>query len=444
MRVPRKLAVKVLTPGLARDQAWVKRFEREMQATAILAHPHIVEIIDYGHDPDIGYYLVMEHLDGEDLRSRINREGPVSVLDMLAVMRQVTDALGAAHDAGIVHRDVKSANVFLLHTRTRGPNLSVKLLDFGVAVVTRPHGRMRRLQPDEAESKQVIGSPATMSPEQIRGEELDARSDIYSLGVVLFRMLTGTVPFSAGSVEELWQLHLNQPAPPPSSFAAAAWAPQELDHLVRQMLAKRPAQRPDNVREVMGALERVADTVESAWAKHYVLSPPRQDSRRLRRLREIARETTAPADTRAVKPSSVAAVPAPAAAPPPLPPPPRPMVLAVDDEPAMRTFVKRLIHRKGYGCEAVESGAAAMTWLVENPEPDAIVLDFLMPGLAGVDLIRTLRTRGCNAPIIVWSGLDSVSIKEQIKEQSVAAVLDKYDDVHRIGDVLAELLGEEE
>jgi len=120
------------------------------------------------------------------------------------------------------------------------------------------------------------------------------------------------------------------------------------------------------------------------------------------------------------------------------------MVLAVDDEPAMRTFVKRLIHRKGYGCEAVESGAAAMTWLVENPEPDAIVLDFLMPGLAGVDLIRTLRTRGCNAPIIVWSGLDSVSIKEQIKEQSVAAVLDKYDDVHRIGDVLAELLGEEE
>ena len=446
-RVPRKLAVKVLAPLLARDEVWVRRFEREVQATAILEHPHIVEVIDFGHDESVGYYFVMEHLDGEDLRSVINRSGPPNIVDTMTVMRQVTSALDAAHKTGVVHRDVKCANIFLVPSPAGVDLISTMLLDFGVAAVTWPQGRMQRLAGDTGDAGLVLGSPTTMSPEQIRGEEVDARSDVYSLGVVFFRALTGAVPYSSDVVEDIWKLHIEAPIPAPSTFAAAAWAPPELDALVRQMLAKHRDDRPESAGEVMLQLDRMAEHVERCWAKQYMLSFDGEASQRLR-CGITGHDVTQPSDTVVDEaPPKAMAEPAHARSQTgrsvtPTPTEARPMVLAVDDDAGMRSFIRRLIHRKGYRCEVVESGRAALSWLERHPEPDAIVLDFLMPGLGGVDLIRALRTRGCHAPVIVWSGLDSATVTRQVKDQGVADVLDKYDDIHRIGDVLAELVGE--
>jgi serine/threonine-protein kinase len=188
------IAVKLMTEALVRSQPARARFEREAKSAAQLRSPHVVQILDYGVEDDTPY-MVLELLQGEDLRTRLDRVQRLSLEETAAIVRQIAKGLALAHDAGIVHRDLKPSNVFLARI---GDDEVVKLLDFGVAKETRS-----RLVDDSTAVGLVLGSPTYMSPEQARGASVDHRSDLWSLAVVTFHALTGHRPFASDHVGDV-------------------------------------------------------------------------------------------------------------------------------------------------------------------------------------------------------------------------------------------------
>src|SRR5436853_2180388 len=188
------VAIKVLRPSLAVDDVVVARFSREAKAASRISHPHAVSVTDFGEDENGVVFLVMEYLDGRTLKDIIKSEGPMPLERALEIIRQVSGALDAAHQQGVIHRDLKSDNIML--SRTNGGEWA-KVLDFGIAKIQQPEGVRDH---DITAANLVIGTPQYMSPEQCsQTGPLDARADVYSLGVILYEMLAGRVPFTGDS-----------------------------------------------------------------------------------------------------------------------------------------------------------------------------------------------------------------------------------------------------
>jgi serine/threonine-protein kinase len=243
LSLDRVVAVKVaMDPLLERDPVYVARFKREARAAAALSHPGAVTVFDAGAD-DATRYIVMECVDGRDLAKVLRDEGPLEPARAAHITEQVADTLAAAHAAGIVHRDVKPGNVMV---EGRPPAERAKVLDFGIART-----------PDAVSLTQtasVLGTAPYMSPEQAMGQPADARSDIYSLGCVLYEMLTGKPPFTAEVPAAVLHQHVRVAPKPPRELNPAI--PPALDGLVLQMLAKDPGDRPQTAAEVR---DRLAD-----------------------------------------------------------------------------------------------------------------------------------------------------------------------------------------
>ncbi len=248
------VAVKVLKPG-GTEQITVARFEREVRAMTLLRHPNTVRVLDYGRTADGLWYYVMELLEGETLSALIKREGPLSPARAVAMVEQAARALGEAHAAGVVHRDLKPDNLFV--TKLGGEADFIKVLDFGVAKVLTPDAE----NPDLTSDNALLGTPAFMSPEQIAGDATNARSDVYALGAVLFYLLTGKKVFSAATVSALLVKHMHDTPSPPSTLAPAVSA--SLDALVLRCLAKQPDERFADGAKLAEAL-RAVDTTERA------------------------------------------------------------------------------------------------------------------------------------------------------------------------------------
>ncbi len=256
VRLHRRFAAKLLGPDLARHPDAVARFETEARAASGLDHENIVSVLDYGVS-DAGFpFIIMELLRGETLQERMDR-GPFSVDEAVGIVIQVCQALAAAHTAGIVHRDVKPDNIFL--ARRPGGQPLVKMLDFGIA---KAHDR----SPSDARitrQGQLLGSPEYMSPEAARGDEVDARADIYAVGILLYELLCGVVPFRHGDYHHLLQMQALQPPAPPRQLAPHL--PQEVERLVLRALEKDPARRQPSIKkvqlELMAALPEVAQRV---------------------------------------------------------------------------------------------------------------------------------------------------------------------------------------
>jgi serine/threonine-protein kinase len=212
-RIKRRVAIKVLHAAVSQNAETVARFEREAQAAARIGSEHICEVLDLGVLPDGTRYMVMEYLDGETLGARIKRQGRLTPAQSIAVLSQTLDALGAAHAAGIVHRDLKPDNIFILPQKGGRADF-VKILDFGVSKFSQLSGEGEEMNVTRAGS--VVGTPYYMSPEQARGmATVDARSDIYAIGVVLYQATTGQVPFRAETFNELlFKIALEVPPPP--------------------------------------------------------------------------------------------------------------------------------------------------------------------------------------------------------------------------------------
>jgi serine/threonine-protein kinase len=248
-RIERRAAIKVLAPERTRDADAVRRFFAEARATSLIRHPGIVEVYDCDVHRNGRAYIVMEYLDGENVGSRLERRGGALVWPAACLIaRHVADAIGAAHAQRIIHRDLKPENVFLLSPGDRPKPGQVKVLDFGLAKLLT--GGLVMGAATKAGS--LLGSPSYMSPEQCEGESVDDRSDVYSLGCMLFEMIAGRPPFPGRRLRQLLAAHRFHA--PPALSALAPDVPAWLDGLVARMLSKAPIDRPQSMAETAAAL----------------------------------------------------------------------------------------------------------------------------------------------------------------------------------------------
>jgi serine/threonine-protein kinase len=259
--IGRRVAVKVLHKQFSGDEQLLGRLLNEARAANAIRHPNIIEILDSGMREDGTPYLVMELLEGESLGGRLRRVGPMPIRDVLAFTLQTTSALGAAHKKGIVHRDLKPDNLFIVgmggdessRVELDGPNERMKVLDFGIAKLQMP-------QPGDSVKTRtgtLMGTPIYMSPEQCRGTKtVDHRSDVYSLGIIVWEMLVGQPPFMSEGFGELVNMHLN--VPPPSARAQRPEVSEQLDAVILKMLAKNPEDRYADMTSLSAALRLAA------------------------------------------------------------------------------------------------------------------------------------------------------------------------------------------
>ena len=247
LAVDRPVALKVLHGRLAQHEEQLLRFEQEARAASRLQHHHCVRLHDFGRTEEGVLFLVTELLEGEPLSSLMKREGPLPPARAVRIACQALEALAEAHDAGLIHRDLKPDNLFMKCSRD-GRDF-VKVLDFGIAKVTQDGDMATLTRPGV-----VMGTPAYMSPEQARAEKVDVRSDLYSIGVVLYQMLSGVRPFTGKTPMEVLLLHMQTPAPPLTPPAGRP-LPRALVDLVHRCLSKRPASRPQSADELRELLE---------------------------------------------------------------------------------------------------------------------------------------------------------------------------------------------
>jgi len=227
LMLERSVAIKVLHEDYSNDEAFQQRFRQEARAAANLSHPNIVTVHDFGLDHG-QLFLVMEHIPGKDLKTILRQRGRFSVEEAIPLMVQACAGIGYAHRAGLVHCDVKPHNMIVT------PDARLKVTDFGIARA------LSTILPDER-ADVVWGSPQYFSPEQAAGEAPSPASDVYSLGVVLYEVLTGALPFTAPSSEELARMHLEAQPIPPSEYVPDI--PSALEQIVLKVLSKEPAAR---------------------------------------------------------------------------------------------------------------------------------------------------------------------------------------------------------
>ena len=240
VKMGRKSAIKVMNPAMANDPDAISRFNREASNASRISHPNVCQIYDFGETPEGIIYLAMEFIEGAALTDIIEKEGALPPLRAVRILKQSADALAAAHDLGIVHRDLKPDNIMIVQGRD-GSDIA-KVVDFGIA---------KAVAGDEAGQKVtktglVVGTPEYMSPEQLSGDKLDGRSDIYSLGLVFYRMLTGVLPFQADSAQETMIKRLTDEPMPLSGARPDIAFPPGLQAVLDKALARSPSARYAN------------------------------------------------------------------------------------------------------------------------------------------------------------------------------------------------------
>ena len=229
----RDVAVKVLRGDLAGDEKFVRRFQREAISASSLSHPNIVEMYDVGED-DGSYFIVMEYVDGKTLKSLIKRRGALTLSEVVDIMKQLTSAIACAHDSYIIHRDIKPQNVLILEDGT------VKITDFGIAMALNSN--------ELTQTNSVMGSVHYLPPEQANGSGSTVKSDIYSLGILMFELLTGNIPFKGENAVEIAIKQMKEPIP--SVCKINSEIPQSIENIILKACAKNPKNRYDTVNEM--------------------------------------------------------------------------------------------------------------------------------------------------------------------------------------------------
>ena len=403
----RQVAIKILPEQLAADEEWKERFLREARTVAQLNHPNIAAIYGIDQQGDT-LFIAMELIEGQSLAD-VMTKGPMSPPEAVRVAIHVCDGLSEAHAKGIVHRDIKPENIIL------SPRF-VKVLDFGIA---KQIGGTA--DPSLTQGGMVVGTPHYMSPEQALGRPVDARTDIFSLGTVMYEMLSGTKPFVGDAVTEvLLKIVMNEPR----DIAAAAFGiTPALASIVRRCMQKQPEHRFGDCEEVRSALaESLREDPRSLRKSQVPTIAVRCDPKII-----AGASTPAPAPT---------PVPTPAAADPvvgvPQPSNPRYRALVADDDPSTRYILSSVLARNQIAFDEAENGAAAVRLLKAN-RYELVFIDLLMPRMDGWGVIDYLRSkRGENTPrVFIVTGVHDQKLSAA-DEDVVAGLLYKPIDVSKI------------
>lgn len=253
LRTEHAVAIKTLIPQMALDDSFVKRFEVEAKSASSLSHPNTIRVYDHGSDAGV-LYMVMELLNGASLEQELTRTKKLAPARLVHIMRQVCLALSEAHGRGMIHRDLKPDNIFL--NRSGEEEDIVKVLDFGVAKLMEPKFGSE----DLTQAGTIFGTPRYMSPEQARGLKLDARADIYALGVIMYEAVAGVPPFDGNDTISILIKHCNEPVPPLPESVGSLQSMPGLEALIRRCLAKTPEERPASVRDLRQELEQLGES----------------------------------------------------------------------------------------------------------------------------------------------------------------------------------------
>jgi serine/threonine-protein kinase len=267
VRMGKVLALKVLRPEIAIDKKIKQRFHQEARLVSKLSHPNTIQVFDFGELEDGSLYIAMEYLSGRDLAWTLRSHGALPERRAISIGSQVLASLAEAHENNIIHRDIKPANIMLL--KGKAGEDRVKVLDFGIAKLTEDEQRKHITGVAD-----FLGTPAYMSPEQAKGEVLDARSDLYSVGAMLFELLTGRGPFVGPTALSIITKHMTEPAPRFSEVAPEKSLSLGLEQVVRKSLAKDRKERFANAEQMREALESIRS--EAAPAKYYFTPVPEE------------------------------------------------------------------------------------------------------------------------------------------------------------------------
>ncbi len=276
----RDVAVKVLRGDLANDEKFVRRFQREALSASSLSHPNIVEMYDVGED-DGQYYIVMEYVDGKTLKQVLKQRGHLSITEVVDIMLQVTDGMAHAHDAYIIHRDIKPQNIMILS------NGMIKITDFGVATALN--------STQLTQTNSVMGTVHYLPPEQANGKGSTIRSDIYSMGIMMYELLTGLVPYKGESAVEIALKHLKEPLP--SVRKQNPSIPQSIENVIIKATAKNPKNRYTDARSMHEDIKTALDESRKD-EKRYVYPYPEND---LEETKALDKELSSIAKKEAVK-----------------------------------------------------------------------------------------------------------------------------------------------
>jgi serine/threonine protein kinase len=350
IELDRPVAIKVISQELANSETAIERFRREAAATARLRHPNIVTVYDFAVLADGRMYLVMELLGGPTLEAWLDDHPIAEPAETLATLTQVCRALSGLHRAGVVHRDIKPSNIVL--PSPADPYDTVKVVDFGIA-------RLRDSIGPKLTGKSILGTPEYLAPEVIEGEEADERTDIYSLGVIAFRMLAGRLPFVGSTSGAILLQHLTKTPVAPSSIRPELEA--AVDEVVLKSLEKDRDARFQTAEEFGRALESALGTADSA---------------------AVAESASA---GRASAPPALA------------------NVLVIDDDEDLRTINRMTLEGAGYRVETAGDGIEALMKL-GGGRYDLILSDVDMPNLDGFTLLQMVSQKGVTTPVIFLTG----------------------------------------
>jgi eukaryotic-like serine/threonine-protein kinase len=301
VKMGRRSAIKVMNPSMAHDSDAVARFNREAANASRITHPHVCAVYDFGETPDGLIYLAMEFVEGEPLTELLEREGALPLARAAHIFQQTGDALQAAHDLGIVHRDLKPDNIML--AKAKGGADVVKVVDFGIA---------KAVGGDEAGQKVtktglVVGTPEFMSPEQLSGDKVDGRSDLYALALVFYRMLTGKLPFEANSVQETMIKRLTDEPTPLAVTRPDLAFPAGLQEVLDSALTRSPTDRYQSVAKFAADVAGITGTRSAGAA----LPPTRADVEARTQLLDAEKTKAMAAQAPSAKTRTSAAMPAP-------------------------------------------------------------------------------------------------------------------------------------
>ncbi len=280
--IDQKIAIKVLHGEAAQSEELVQRFNREAKTISRLTHPNIIRVFIFGKTEKGLIYLAMEYVDGRPLRLAIEDAKHLDELRAISIMRQTLHALAEAHELGIVHRDLKPDNIML--TSFRGVEDYVKVLDFGIAKVKENEG------PKQAKLTQagvVYGTPEYLSPEQAQAKPLDGRSDLYSMGIILYEMIAGTVPYTGSTAVSILAAHVYDTPKPPSNVAQHRIS-LEMERVIMKAIAKDPAQRYQTAMDFLSDLEGIEEKAIGSKARKTTML----DATELSKIHEVSRAAT--------------------------------------------------------------------------------------------------------------------------------------------------------